>query len=121
MRYAMFSFRSLTRTGVAVAALAITLPAFAGTLAPKLQALSDAYQQSPKTTIARAVQAAHEQTPPRLLVPHVNAAGLVQVYMHYENGAMPTHVALTQLGASGVFVSRPLGVVQAWVPISKLD
>ncbi len=50
-----------------------------------------------------------------------NAAGQVQVYLHYErNGNPPDSTALAALGATGIVNSPALGVVQAWIPAAKL-
>lgn len=116
----MLSRHTFTRTALAFAALALALPAAAGTLAPQLQALQASYTKAPKSTVARAMN--QTAAPSRhLFAPHVNATGKVQIYMHFKNGAAPAKKALARLGASDVLVSRPLGVVQAWVPIAKLD
>ena len=51
-----------------------------------------------------------------------NAAGQVQVYLHYyRNGNPPDSVELAALGATGIVNSPALGVVQAWIPADKLD
>src|SRR5579872_5172006 len=50
-----------------------------------------------------------------------NAAGAVQVYLHYApGGAGPDIAALQSLGATDIVQSRELSVVQAWVPASQL-
>ena len=51
-----------------------------------------------------------------------NAAGQVQVYLHYDrNGNPPDRAELAALGASGILNSPALGVVQAWIPADKLE
>lgn len=50
-----------------------------------------------------------------------NAAGAVQVYMHFDKyRSEPSLDDLSALGATDITVSRELGVVQAWVPAGKL-
>ncbi|MGH8415007.1 MAG: hypothetical protein ACRESX_09790, partial [Gammaproteobacteria bacterium] len=50
-----------------------------------------------------------------------NAAGQVQVYLHYERfGAPPEINTLAALGATGILISNQLAVVQAWVPANHL-
>lgn len=50
-----------------------------------------------------------------------NAAGNVQVYLHFdEYGNPPSPTALTALGATDIVVSHSLSVVQAWIPAVKL-
>lgn len=54
--------------------------------------------------------------------PRWNAAGQVQVYMHYDRyGAPPSGTALRALGATDIVVSSDLGLVQAWVPALQLN
>ena len=51
-----------------------------------------------------------------------NAAGQVQVYLHYDrNGNPPDSAELATLGVSGIVDSPVLGVVQAWMPADKLE
>lgn len=51
-----------------------------------------------------------------------NAAGQVQVYLHYDrNGNPPDWAELAALGASGILNSPALGVVQAWIPADQLE
>ncbi|MGA9854372.1 MAG: PKD domain-containing protein [Gammaproteobacteria bacterium] len=51
-----------------------------------------------------------------------NAAGQVQVYLHYDrNGNPPDSAELAALGATGIVNSPALGVVQAWIPADKLE
>lgn len=50
-----------------------------------------------------------------------NAAGQVQVYLHYDkHGSPPSASELAALGATGVEISPVLGVVQAWIPANNL-
>lgn len=50
-----------------------------------------------------------------------NAAGQVQVYLHYaRDGVPPLTNTLAALGAENILVSQPLAVVQAWVPADRL-
>jgi hypothetical protein len=116
----MPSFRSFTRIAIALTALALALPAAAGSLSPRLQALQASWQKAPEATLTRAVQGAQSPAQ-RLFSPRVNHSGKVQVYMHYRAGHQPGAQALARLGASDVLVSPRLGVVQAWVPIAKLN
>ncbi|MDN5864829.1 MAG: Ig-like domain-containing protein, partial [Gammaproteobacteria bacterium] len=115
----MFSFRLTARIGAAIGALVIALPAAAGTLSPQLRALADSYRQNPESALTRALESSRDQPSP-LFSPHVNAAGKVQVYMHFPNGIPPSAEALSRLGASRILTSRPLGVVQAWIPVANL-
>ena len=56
-----------------------------------------------------------------LLDPRWNAAGQVQVYLHYDaNEAAPDKEQLAALGATDIVESQALGVIQAWVPASQL-
>ncbi|MGH8273139.1 MAG: Ig-like domain-containing protein [Gammaproteobacteria bacterium] len=116
----MFKLRSLAGTGLAIAALALSLPATAGTLAPQLRALAASYHQAPQATVAQAAHLTNTRVP-RFLTPHVNAAGEVQIYIHYRPGEAPSRATLARIGASKILVSQPLGVVQAWVSIAKLN
>ncbi|MGH7057558.1 MAG: hypothetical protein ACREFZ_06680, partial [Acetobacteraceae bacterium] len=116
----MPSARCLSRLVIVAGAIALALPVVAGTLSPQLSVLAASYHKAPQNTIAQAV-AATARRAPRLFSPHVNTAGEVQVYIHYGSGEPPTQAALDALGASNVRISRALGVVQAWVPIVKLD
>ncbi len=51
-----------------------------------------------------------------------NAAGQVQVYLHYDRfGLPPSRTELSALGATRVVRSPALGVVQAWVPATQLN
>ncbi len=50
-----------------------------------------------------------------------NAAGQVQVYLHFDKyGNPPADAELAALGATGIIVSQELGVVQAWIPATRL-
>lgn len=50
-----------------------------------------------------------------------NAAGQVQVYLHYDtDGNPPGNAELATLGASDIINSPMLKVVQAWIPADKL-
>ena len=54
--------------------------------------------------------------------PRWNAAGQVQVYLHYDrNGNPPDSTELAALGATGILNSPALGVVQAWIPADELE
>ena len=56
-----------------------------------------------------------------LLQPRWNAAGQVQVYLHYAaNEAAPDREQLASLGATGILESPELGVIEAWVPAPQL-
>ena len=51
-----------------------------------------------------------------------NAAGQVQVYLHYDRNVNPPDSAeLAVLGATGILNSPALGVVQAWIPVDQLE
>ncbi len=116
----MISPRSFGRIAAVAGALVLALPALAGTLAPQLKTLSENYHKAPQATVARLAQATGTAGGSLLLGPQVSKAGLVQVYLHYRSLEALPPATLDQLGASDVRVSRPLGVVQAWIPISKL-
>lgn len=116
----MPSLRLLTQVGLLVTAFALAFPALAGTLAPQLRTLADSYQKTPEKTLNQARQP-HLSSSPRLFAPHVNAAGKVQVYIHYRAGALPEPAALARIGAGEVLTSDALNVIQAWVPIANLD
>ncbi|MGH8225438.1 MAG: hypothetical protein ACRER1_04715, partial [Gammaproteobacteria bacterium] len=113
----MISIRSLARIALAAGALALAFPALAGSLSPQLRALADSYRKAPQTTVTRATTG----RAPGIFQPHISAAGTVQVYIHYRPGGLPTAAALARVNARKVLISRPLGVVQAWVPITKLE
>ena len=50
-----------------------------------------------------------------------NAAGQVQVYLHFDkHGTPPSSSELAALGAAGIVPSPELGVVQAWIPAANL-
>ena len=56
------------------------------------------------------------------LEPRWNAAGQVQVYLHYDhNYNPPDNTELAALGATGILNSPALGVVQAWIPADELE
>lgn len=116
----MTSTRSTALAVLAAGLIAFALPAAAGTLSPQLRSLAEAYQKAPQATVSQARQAvaAHASG---IFMPHVSTGGKVQVYMHYRPGNAPSPAALDGLDASGVLVSRALGVVQAWVPIAGLQ
>ena len=116
----MTSTRTFARGAAAAALIALALPAMAGTISPRLRALASAYRQAPQAAVAQARRAV-ARSGTGIFMPHVSAAGKVQVYLHYRPGNEPAPLALDGLDASGVLVSRPLGVVQAWVPIGQLQ
>ncbi len=50
-----------------------------------------------------------------------NAAGQVQVYLHFDRyGNPPGETKLSMIGATNVVISPELNVVQAWIPANKL-
>lgn len=102
----------------AIVLIAASCAAQAGSLSPLLAHLAANYARSPQTVQSLVT---HPGVRPPAFGPRVNAVGAVQVYIHYRAGNAPTTVALDGLNATGVLVSRPLGVVQAWVPIAKLQ
>lgn len=55
--------------------------------------------------------------------PRVRANGTVQVYIHASapGAALPTREQIVAVGGSDIRVSHVLGVIQAWVPLSKLN
>lgn len=116
----MMSTRTFARAATVAALMAFALPALAGTLSPRLQSLASAYRRAPQAAVTQARQAV-AASGTGIFMPHVSAAGKVQVYLHYRPGDEPAPMALDGLDASGVLVSRPLGLVQAWVPIGKLQ
>ena len=102
----------IVRLVAALTTLALAAPGFAGSLSPRLEAL---LHQPGQVALARA-RATTGIVPQSPFTPRINAAGAVQVYIHYR-GLPPS---LTGLGAGGIRVSPPLKVVQAWVPIAHL-
>ncbi|MGA7965075.1 MAG: Ig-like domain-containing protein [Gammaproteobacteria bacterium] len=102
----------------AAALLIVACVAQAGSLSPALAHLAANYARSPQTVHSLVT---HPGARPPAFGPRVNATGAVQVYIHYRAGNAPTNVALYGLNATGVLISRPLSVVQAWVPIAKLQ
>lgn len=87
--------------------------AWAGTLDPRLEALVN---QPPPTTTS-------SSPPQSRFAPHVDSAGNVQVYIIPVSpvAPLPSTDELTALGALKVMRSDALHLVQAWVPISKLQ
>ncbi len=76
------------------------------------------HAEGPLRDAALARQAVHRNT---LLEPRWNAAGEVQVYIHYDPAdAAPDQAQLAALGVTDMVDSRKLGVIQAWVPASQL-
>ena len=56
-----------------------------------------------------------------LFEPRWNAAGQVQVYLHYDPAnAAPDKEQLAALGATGIIDRPEMGVIQAWVPAAQL-
>ncbi len=103
----------IVRLLAALTALTLAAPVFAGSLSPQLEAL---LHRPGLVTLARA-RASAGIVPQSPFTPRIDAAGAVQVYIHYR-GLPPS---LAGLGASGIRISPPLEVVQAWVPIAQLQ
>ncbi|HKT32208.1 MAG TPA: PKD domain-containing protein [Gammaproteobacteria bacterium] len=105
---------------VPAAAWASTL-APAGKLAPRLAVIAHAaIHQETKALMAPALtrQLFRRNSP---LEARWNAAGQVQVYLHFDNrSSLPGNDELAALGATDVVPSPELGVVQAWIPAGKL-
>lgn len=100
-----------------VGAVVIAHGAQAGTLVPSLARLSAENAQMPQK-VTRSANAGRALTYANAFGPHVNGSGEVQVYIHYRPGQQPAPAALRMLGAKRI--KAALGVVQAWVPISRL-
>ena len=87
-------------------------------LAP-IAAAAARHLEAPLRDAALARAAARAASP---FEPHWNAAGQVQVYLHYgKYGAAPDREQLQALGATEIVDSPSLGVIQAWVPAGQLD
>lgn len=91
--------------------------AHAGGLAPRLAQLAAHYSQAP-AKVARSIATQPEPTGRGIFEPHVNASGEVQVYIRYRPGEQPSAMELQMLGAKHMLSA--LGVIQAWVPITRL-
>lgn len=93
----------------------------AGKLAPRLAVIAHAAtHQETESLMAPALtrQLFRRNSP---LEARWNAAGQVQVYLHFNaRGTPPGGQELAALGATGVVPSPELGVVQAWIPADKL-
>ncbi len=89
----------------------------AGALSPALARLAAERAPIPQKAVARTTATGHGN-PTRA---HISADGRVQVYIHYRPGERPSAATLAQLGATGVRTSLELGIMQAWVPISRLQ
>lgn len=93
----------------------------AGTLGPRLTALSAAKLSAGRAAVTRSV--VHSQTYPLdPFTPRIDAAGNVQVYVFpvSRNAALPGASEIAALGGSKIVTSTLLRVVQAWVPVSAL-
>lgn len=88
-------------------------PAWAGTLDPRLQALAN--QAAPQAT-----SSTQPQSP---FAPRIDSAGNVQVYIIPVSPTtpLPGTDELAALGAIKIMPSDALHLVQAWVPIAKLQ
>lgn len=92
--------------------------AYAGGLSPRLAKLSAEYARSPQI-VTRMANQKRDLAGTTIFDPHVNSSGEVQVYIHYKPGQRPGDSSLVMLGAT--HIRAALGVVQAWVPISRLQ
>lgn len=113
----MKTSKLLISAAVLVGAAAITHGARAGTLVPSLARLSTEYARTPQK-ILRTAGSRQGPVYANAFGPHVNGSGEVQVYIHYRPGQQPATAALHMLGADRI--KAALGVVQAWVPVSRL-
>ena len=97
-------------------------PAVLAKLSPQMRDIAAAAGSARVRAMqTRALAAQAQPYGPSPLAARFNAAGQVQVYLHFDarQGA-PDTTALQTLGATRVLASAPLGVVQAWVPPSAL-
>lgn len=99
--------------GVLMLGILSTGSAWAGTLDPRLEALVN--QPAP--------QAASSTRPQSPFAPRIDTAGNVQVYIIpvSPTAPLPSTDELTALGAIKIMPSDALHLVQAWVPIAKLQ
>ncbi|HEY1992596.1 MAG TPA: hypothetical protein VGH71_09055, partial [Gammaproteobacteria bacterium] len=87
-------------------------------LAP-IAAAAERHAEAPLRDAALAREAGRTLSP---FEPHWNAAGQVQVYLHYDKAnAAPDREQLQALGATDMVDSPELGVIQAWVPAAQLN
>lgn len=100
---------------LAVGALAVVLPARAGTLAPPLARLANAWTHSQRHVLAQA-----SQVPAGAGAARVTADGRVEVYVRYAPGVTPDGSALAALGARRILTVPALGTIEAWLPIPDL-
>lgn len=106
---------------VSLPCLVFISSAHAGTLDPRLAALSATNSPAGRTAVTRSV--VHSQTHPLdPFAPRIDAAGSVQVYVFpvSRNAALPSASEIAALGGSKIVTSTLLHVVQAWVPVSAL-
>lgn len=83
-----------------------------------IAAAAQQHLEAPFRDAAVESEARHTLSP---FEPHWNAAGQVQVYLHYDKAnAAPDREQLQALGAKDIVNSPELGVIQAWVPASQL-
>lgn len=116
-----FTFFCLILALVAVSGAAVAAIPAVHKLDAQLAAIATAAAQNrAEPLMARALsqQLFREKSPLRA---RWNAAAQVQVYLHYRNDIPPRTEDLLALGASGILVSEPLQVVQAWVPADRLN
>ncbi len=113
MKFNRYLLGVVAGAGMAMAAQA----AHAGGLAPSLAQLAAHYAQAP-AKVSRSIATQPESAGRGIFQPHVNASGEVQVYIRYRPGEQPSAMELQMLGARHMLSA--LGVIQAWVPISRL-
>ncbi len=94
--------------------------AWAGQLDPRLAALTiggHAFVQSANTGAVVATQ------PTNPSLPRVRSDGTIQVYIKpaAPGGPLPSASELATVGATDIQPSVALGMVQAWVPVSRLN
>lgn len=94
--------------------------AWAGQLDPRLAALTIGGHAFVRVTATGAVVARQPINP---MLPRVRADGAVQVYIRptTPGGQLPLASELAAVGATGIRSSVALGVVQAWVPVGRLN
>jgi hypothetical protein len=94
--------------------------AWAGQLDPRLAALTIGGHAFVRLTATGAVVARQPINP---MLPRVRADGAVQVYIRptAPGGQLPAVSELVAVGATSIRPSVVLGVVQAWVPVGRLN
>lgn len=94
--------------------------AWAGSLDSRLAALAGGGHGFVRAAADGAVSGPRPANP---MLPRVRADGRVQVYVHGAGGGapLPASATLRSVGATGLLEAPALGVVQAWVPVGRLQ